>query len=197
MRIIFDVGAYDGLPYLSDALRDKDLTVYAFEPNISMALKIKSQAPDNYHVFPVAISSKDGVTPYYENRGSRTNSILPFVEENANTWMRDTNYDTMLETVSMTLVPTLKLDTVIDCTGVQHIDFLEVDAQGADLQVIKSCEKNLNKIKEIMLEVCDIELYKGCPRSEEVISFMNERGFKVVRAEPSLHYRNIVFYNTR
>jgi len=71
-----------------------------------------------------------------------------------------------------------KLDTFIEYH--EKYNFINVDVQGYELEVFKGAEKYLEHIDYIMAEVNRDEVYKGCPRVEELDKYLGNYGFRRV-----------------
>lgn len=57
-------------------------------------------------------------------------------------------------------------------------NFLNIDVQGFELEVLKGATKSLEKIDSMILEVnCD-EVYEGCPLVEDLDKFLLDFGFQ-------------------
>jgi len=57
-------------------------------------------------------------------------------------------------------------------------NFINVDVQGYELEVFKGATKTLEHIDLILAEVNREELYKNCPRIEDIDNFLVDFGFK-------------------
>jgi FkbM family methyltransferase len=191
--VILDVGAYDGKPYLQQACNDKSLVVYAFEPNLAIANKVAKTSPDNYHMLPLVVSEIDGTVTFYENVNPHTSSILPFNKEKLPLWHQGHK----LKTIKPVEVRSIRLDTFIKQYDITSVDLLKVNAQGADLQVIKSSGDKINIIKKIQLEVCDIDIYKNCNTYDDTIQYLNEHGFELIKTIQYNQYKDLIFKNEK
>jgi FkbM family methyltransferase len=69
-----------------------------------------------------------------------------------------------------------RLDTV---AGGLRPDFLKLDVQGFELQVLRGADEILQSVEAVMMEVSLIEINKGAPLFAEVVGFMADRGFEV------------------
>jgi len=187
--IIIDVGAYDGAPYLQEAIKNPALQVFAFEPNLEMATIIARSAPANYKLFPVAVLEKNGIQEYYSNISPSTNSILPFNLDNVPKW----DLASQLKTVKKSYVPSIRLDTFVTDMNLISVDYLKIDAQGADLQVIKSAGNKLNVFKTIQIEVCDIEIYTKGNLIDETMVFMTNNKFVLKNTILYPQYKDLIF----
>lgn len=80
-------------------------------------------------------------------------------------------------------VRTLTLDTLL----ARHhpdlaVNMLAVDAQGADLTVLKGAVQTLARCDGVYVEVADQPLYQGGCSFKEIIDFLDARGFALYRA---------------
>ena len=60
----------------------------------------------------------------------------------------------------------------------QDYDFLNIDVQGYELQVLKGCKNQLQYVHTIMLEVNRAPVYKNCAMVYEIDDFLAQYGFK-------------------
>jgi FkbM family methyltransferase len=159
---------------------DPALTVYAFEPNWNLVRQMIGQLP-NFVVFPMAVSERDGVSDFFLNAEDEASSLLDFDPEGLQRW----NGGESLRIESKIAVPTIRLDTFMRDMNIQTVDYLKIDAQGADFTVIRSAGARLNDIRKIKLEVdiTPVHLYQGSAGREEVAAHMEERGFVLNGAE--------------
>jgi len=63
---------------------------------------------------------------------------------------------------------------------ITEVDLLKINAQGYDLQVIKSTGELIRKIRRIQLEVQVTPLYKGSASKDEVVEYLEALGFRLV-----------------
>lgn len=169
-----DVGAHSGESSLQPAIENPRLTIFAFEPNLARAARLIGRA-SNYFVVPAAIAEHDGSAKFYINAADVASSLLPLNESAAQTWIGGE----VLRVESTLTVPTMRLDTFLNSVGIDSVDFLKIDAQGADLAVVRSAGTRLKDIRKIKIEV-DItakRLYEGSAGAEEVLAFMRAAGF--------------------
>tara|TARA_Y100000389_G_C17398436_1_gene483944 strand:- start:115 stop:867 length:753 start_codon:yes stop_codon:yes gene_type:complete len=67
---------------------------------------------------------------------------------------------------------------VLDELEINDIDFLNIDTQGFEMEVLKGSSKILRRdVKYIILEINKRELYEGCPLVEDIDSFLKTYGF--------------------
>jgi FkbM family methyltransferase len=76
------------------------------------------------------------------------------------------------------MVNITKLDTFIEDRD--KYNFINIDVQGYELEVFKGGSEYLNHIDYVMTEVNRDEVYKGCPRIEELDEYLGTYGFERV-----------------
>jgi Methyltransferase FkbM domain len=93
--------------------------------------------------------------------------------------------DLDLTVQSTVVVQTIRLDTFMKFADLRYIDYLKVDAEGADLRVVQSAGDRLKDIRKIKLEVdtAPARLYEGAPSHDEVVTYMADRGFNLTHME--------------
>ncbi len=81
-----DVGAHRGEKTLSAAQSNPALRVYAFEPNLHLALQLVGMAP-NFIVLPMAVAEKNGAADFYLNSYETASSLLPMDPQGLERWI--------------------------------------------------------------------------------------------------------------
>jgi FkbM family methyltransferase len=175
-----DVGAHHGELSIGSARGNPGLRVYAIEPNLKAASKLIGDVP-NYVVLPVAIAETDGCAEFYVNASEMSSSLLPINEQAKTSWVGVAE----LKVESKTIVPTLRLDTLMNMLGIEKVDFLKIDAQGMDLSVLRSAGSRLKDIEKIQMEVetASVPFYIGSPTKTEVLEFLDLAGFMLVSTQ--------------
>ncbi len=87
--------------------------------------------------------------------------------------------------------PRIKFDPPVE-VEVQPLDeimqgkafnFLNIDVQGYELEVLKGAKKCLENVYYIIVEVNKAELYRGCPMVNDIDDFLQDFGFSRVETE--------------
>lgn len=78
-----------------------------------------------------------------------------------------------------------RLDSIIDevCPPDTRL-FVKIDTQGFESKVVKGCSGCLDRIVAFQLEIPLMELYKSELTFTDLIKFMDEVGYKLVKIEP-------------
>lgn len=78
-------------------------------------------------------------------------------------------------------VDMVKLDDFIKTP--KDYNFLNIDVQGYELEVLKGAKHLLNNIDYIMAEINRAEVYENCAQVNDLISFLSQYGFKLVEQD--------------
>lgn len=188
--VLFDIGACEGLSSVKYLKMFPNSKVFAFEPvlkNYEQILKNKENYKlDNLNVYQLGLSSKKGSALFYlssapqksnslENKvdfGNKSSSLLKPDKHNEihpNIKFEDT-IEIEIET----------LDSFCEDLNVCKIDFIHMDVQGAELEVLKGGLNMLPKINAVWLEVERVSLYEGQPLKDEIESFFKKHDFTCV-----------------
>lgn len=179
-----DVGAHHGETTIGYANGNPGLTIYAFEPNLRAAVSLMGRAA-NYIVIPMALAETDGNAQLHINEYDQASSLLAMNENARRSWTGGE----ALRVELVTNVPTIRLDTFMNLAGIVMVDFLKIDTQGMDLAVLRSAGSRLRDILKVTLEV-DItpqRLYEGSHSKEQVLTFLQTAGFKLISSQGQSH----------
>jgi len=183
-RIWFDVGAHEGETSFPYAAADPSLLVYAFEPNLHAASRIMGRLR-NYVVIPVAVAERDGSAELQLNAYEQSSSLLPADHTGVEKWITEQEF----KVIGSVTVPTMRLDTFMNQAGIEFVDFLKIDAQGLDLEVVKSAGDRLRDVAKVQLEATTVAYrqYEGAPGKSVIIEYMDSMGFRLAGEEIQSH----------
>ena len=89
-------------------------------------------------------------------------------------------------------VKTFRLDTVLSELGISKVDFIWMDVQGAELDVLKGCD--LNDVHYICTDIFDDgELYEGMCNSTEFIEYLGPNWKLIYRMGVDFVFENLKF----
>jgi FkbM family methyltransferase len=182
--VILEAGTYDG----TDTKKFKELwgnaTIYGFEPNrISYNKTCENiKGMKNVHIFPVALSNyvgwsifyvsqaNDGASSLYRDNFKEAVKSIPHIFYGI---QEDHYKDYPIE------VPVTTIDTWGKENQVSHIDYMWLDAEGAELNILKGAGEYLKNVRVISIEVNFKEFRVHMAQFEDVYDFLIEQGFEL------------------
>lgn len=169
--VIFDVGAYDGRSLEKYKKMFPKSHVHSFEPTPNMFNHLTEKFGSNSTItlHNVALSSQVGEASFFINNSLLTNSLL---QSAGNDYVASQQSYANQQEIK---VKTETVDAVIEKQKLSKIDILKIDAQGADLQVLKGASDALRSrsIKLILVEVEFLQLYKEQPLFHDLSAFLH------------------------
>ena len=181
-KIGFDVGACKGESIPKFKGFDK---IYAFEPApyVFDILTKKYKNDLRIECHQIAISDEDSYRSFNYHNHYGYSSFLE-IDKEGEFAKKCQKEDPGFDDVALVFdVQTKRLDTFMQENHIEHIDFLKIDTQGTDLNVIKSLGKMINKVDIIEAEVHIKPLYKNSFHKEEIIDFMKKNNFNLILEE--------------
>lgn len=188
---IFEVGACEGEDTVRLRRRFPHANIYAFEPLPKNIKRIhenfRRYQITSVDVHALALSDKDGEAEFYVSSGhpddlpktndwdygNKSSSLLaPKETKKIHKWLKFNN---------KIKVKTRRLDSFCKENGIDNIDFMFLDVQGAELKVLKGLGESLSIVKMIWMEVEAVELYSKQPLKRDVESFMKSKGYKCIK----------------
>jgi FkbM family methyltransferase len=167
--VFVDVGGNIGdFSLLAASVVGKKGRVLCFEPEPgnfqAIQRNIKLNAYTNIELYQVALSDRDGEASLY--LGVRC------------------DYHTLLDGQSFRgagaiKVTTRDLDSLLRETGVQHVDMIKIDVEGAEMQVLKGAAETLDANPDIIL-LLELHPQLGV-RPQDIRDFLERHGLSLYR----------------
>lgn len=131
--------------------------------------------PWNEFHFPYAIAQEQGNATLYVTKAPMCSSLYPPNEKLLSLFPRLQPLVSMEKTLD---VATINLDEFCKAEEIAKIQFLQVDVQGAELQVLKGATDMLSaEVLAAQLEVGFSPLYKDQPLFGDIDQYMRSKGF--------------------
>lgn len=166
-RVIIDIGAHIGDFCIYIAKKNPKATIYAFEPyreNYRLLFyNVKqNKVRKGVHVINKAVSSVSGNSQtLYITDGN--GAIASLTSQNERKKEK---------------VDTIKFNDFIREKNIRKIDFLKIDAEGSEYEILFSISnENFQKIRYIVLEVHNVKSLSYKP--EDLLKFLKSKGFQV------------------
>lgn len=170
-RTILDIGAYHG-EWTKMARRVfPDSKIYMIEANKDNKKILKNvQQADGYEIALLGDRHKKSVDYFVAN------PQLTSIATGNSIYMEKTRYFSKKGVIKL---PMLTLDEVVSKNRWKYIDFIKLDTQGSELDILKGGKKILSKTEFILLETQNLEYNKDAPLIEEVFDDMKRYGYKL------------------
>lgn len=166
--IVFDVGSHIGFYTISSAKRCGNKgKVFCFEPNPDtfkrLNKNIKINGLSNVISNNIAISDKNGLIKLKIGESSEGSTI-----------MKNGSLKSYYDDIT---IQSITLDEFVINQNIKNIDILKIDAEGAELLILKGAiKKTIPLVKKILIETHSVELKKACEKFliKQGLSFIYE-----------------------
>ncbi|HEY2582759.1 MAG TPA: FkbM family methyltransferase [Mucilaginibacter sp.] len=162
-KATLDIGAYEGLWTRDFKKIFPDTAVLMIEGQQAKELslkKIQNEFNDvDYKIALLGAAESQVTFNIYET----ASSVLP------------EHYNTNAKTETRTLV---SLDNLLNNNSIQP-DFIKIDTQGYELEILKGGVNTLKSAEFVLLEVSFLDIYVNCPLAADIILFMKDHGFVI------------------
>ena len=185
---LFDIGA--NLGSYTDYV-NKELNIdkaYLFEPSIICKDYLKKKYKEkNFFILNVALSKKNGVKSFFENKVLSQSSL----------YLKKNNFNKNLNNYKKYKINCLSLDNFYKKLEKKiNIDLLKIDAEGEDLNILKG---SVNLLKNKKINLIKIELINKTNKKKkksnisEIINFMEKYGyFLKTISKTKFHKENLI-----
>ena len=182
---IVDVGARWG--YNAEwAIFKPYLHVYCFEPDAEECKRLNANAEPNVKYLPFALGRDAGEAILYEAKLSASTGLY---KTNTSYFSRLLNRDNGI-TVAETTLTVHTLTEALQEFGVESIDFIKLDVEGAELDVLQGGTQYVEHpaLVGILTEVRFQEEINGCPIFWQMDQHVRQAGFRLYDLQ--FHYQS-------
>ena len=159
-----------------------NLTIYGFDADSSACQQMnkKQEAEQTNwtekHI-PLGLWNKAGKSKLHVTQYPACSSLYPPSQSYIDRFVGNSE---LIKLVSTEEVETTTLDDFCQSEGVNTIDFLQIDTQGAELNILKGASKILSKgTLALKVEVEFIRIYENQPLFSDVDIHLREQGFSL------------------
>jgi len=151
-----------------------------FEPDRAECERLAKGAQKGHSFYPVAIGRKAENARLYVTRNPACSSLYvpnrnffdPFIE-----------CGPFFDILSKQQIQVVALDTYLPRQEIKDIDFLELDTQGAELDILLGAEEYIRNALGVKVEVEFAEMYKSQPMFADIDAYLRRRGFTLFDLE--------------
>jgi len=169
---ILDVGANEGQSLIQFRGAFPDAHIHSFEPSpdaFEILKKTAATLPSIY-LYGYGFADRPGVRDLHMSSHSCLNSILPSGKEYA--WPAaplNGRISARFET----------LDWFLSEAGIETVDILKIDVQGAEMLVLEGGKRALSRgvARSVKLEICFLSLYQSQATLDQVYKWLSGYGY--------------------
>lgn len=171
---ILDIGAAivgDEAPIYQPLIDEKRARLIAFEPDEQALAALRDKYPAPSVCLPHFVGNGQAAT-YYETNWGPTGSLF---EPNTPLLQKFNRLAEITTVVKTHAVQTVRLD---DLHEIADVDFVKIDAQGAEQMIFEHGAEKLRDVTLIQTEVSWVEMYKGMPLFSDIDRQLRAMGFQ-------------------
>jgi len=176
--VTFDIGANLGyFTLLLARLAGPHGRVYAFEPNPAMQGRLAENILLNpglddgrIKLETVALGAQAGEADFF----------CPVQGHDGAGGLKDTRRAPLQKVIKVRVTA---LDEFVSARGVEKLDFIKMDVEGGELDVLRGAERVLSELRPVILfEACEENTAPYGYRVEGILSYLEQRGYSVKQA---------------
>ncbi|MEO8627121.1 MAG: FkbM family methyltransferase [Betaproteobacteria bacterium] len=184
--VILDGGAREAeADFRWSRLDSARLEIHGFEPEQSECARLNAHAQTSglaNHYYPVGLWSIDGMLPFDENHAGGGSSFMQQNRTVSDRWKFENPTQTALARevfhVKRTYdVKVTSVDTWARANGISAIDFIKLNVQGGELEILRSSGSVLDSVLGLLIEVSFCESYVGRPFFTDIDGFLRANKF--------------------
>ncbi len=161
------------------------LNIYGFDPDEEECKILENKYHyQNIKLIPLAISDSQKEHKLYITDNPGCSSISPPEEFVVSSFL----WCGGEKPKSEAFIKTTSLDEWAKQNGISHADYVKIDVQGAELDVLKGAKEILKTTYFMEIEIEFNPLYKGIPLFSHIDLFLRDQGFVLYRFLDLNHY---------
>ena len=176
------IGGRSGtIEFPKDTVFNDSINYSIFEADKTCIEQIRRSNPFA-QVYPFCIDEKNGEKDFYLNLNKYTSSFLESNDTNLKFYSQFNKTDMLLNEVLRPIksikMKTYSLDYLIEKEKIPKINFLSLDTQGSEYEILKGSIECLKKsIVAIKTEINFVEIYKNSKLFSDIDKLLCEHGF--------------------
>lgn len=174
--VLVDIGARWGAQRPWNYFPEKHLRYFGIDADAEECKRLNSMNKDNASVvyYPAAVLDKESDETLYLTEEEGCSSIYKPNYKVINRYFFKEQWNIKKEIK----LKTTTLNNVFNENKVDP-DFIKIDTQGSELNILKGAQTHLDRIVGLELEVEFLDLYKGQPLFADIDTFVREKGFEL------------------
>jgi len=188
--VFIDVGANIGQTLLDFLVAHPKAHYVGFEPNISCVFYLKelirSNSFDNCLIIPTGLADETQCLTLYRTRGNLDDVCATIIPDLRPGRLCDIEH-----------VPCFKFDEIRHSLGIENINFIKIDVEGAELESLAGMRKSLEECRPIIL--CEVlfaddkaDLAHHEVRNKQLMQFLEELNYEVLQLHKSADDAHVI-----
>jgi FkbM family methyltransferase len=182
--MVFDVGAHKGesVRYLRNLF--PGAVIHSFEPFPAAFAELRALGDEHTHPHNLAVSDTDGMIEFFHNNISHTNSLFRINERSKDSLFmeerRRSGAAVDVGTFNRPLhVTSTRLTTFCSQHGIERIELLKLDVQGAERKILEGASGLLRHVESIIVEIMLFDYYEHQGSFLEIESILYPAGHRL------------------
>jgi len=168
--IVYSLGVGDEIDFDLAIIEQYGVEVFAFDPTpSSIDMLDESKLPERFHFQPWAVTATDGSLQFYprlKKDGTKSDVMFTMIPE-------EETKDDVIE------VPAYSLSTITSKLGLDRIDVLKMDIEGAEYEVLEGLLESPVKPTQLLVEFHHRFVENGLERTYDIISQLRDAGYQI------------------
>ncbi len=198
---VFDIGSRDALQAieLADLFPNAQIVAIECNPNTLELCRQNIAAHPRIRLVEKAIHSYTGRCQFHPIDGTRTVTSWPDGNQGASSlFLATADYPVERYVQNTVEVDCIRLDALCGELGIDVIDLIWIDLQGAELLALQSAGALLEKTRYVYTEVSHRPLYQGQCLFDDVDAFLKAQGFRCCsHVDRERWQQDLIYENTR
>ena len=185
LDIVIDIGSNKGQFVLILNKYFENIKILSFEPINELLEKQKKffkNTKNNIKFFNTAVGALNSKIDLNITRSKDSSSILEFEKID--------NLGRNFDIVEKREINVITLEDVLNNTDLNGSILLKLDVQGYELKVLEGAEKLLPKIKYIITEVAENQIYKNQVTKNILLKYLKKKNFEILKSANEYRLKN-------
>jgi len=182
--VIFDIGARDCEQSIEFYQQFPQAKIYSFECNpntLPLCRKNIEPYQDRIQLIEGAVTDYDGTITFYPIDQEKTVTTWQDGNPGASSIYKANGTYEVEQYVQYAIDASChRLDTVMTANGIERVDIIWMDLQGAELLALRSLGDRIHQVRYVYTEISHRPIYDGQVLFDELHRFMLENGFELL-----------------